>query len=85
MPKFNYIASNAKGESSRGVLEAPSKSALAQKLQQKGLFLVHCRSDESETVAPRALPPRAEPLRLRRTSQHSLFFQRAGASAGSGS
>ena len=43
VPKFNYIASIPNGESSRGVLDASSKSDLAKKLKEKGLFLVSCR------------------------------------------
>jgi type II secretory pathway component PulF len=65
VPKFNYIASNPTGETARGVLEASSKTDLAQKLKTKGLFLVSCRSDESQNGAPlAALPAGAEPLRL---------------------
>jgi type IV pilus assembly protein PilC len=51
VPKFTYIASAASGESSRGVLEASSKSDLAGKLKSKGLFLVSCRIDDTESVA----------------------------------
>jgi type IV pilus assembly protein PilC len=55
MPKFNYIASNPKGESSRGVMEALDKSDLIKKLKAKGVFLVSCRSDDTPT-APAASP-----------------------------
>src|SRR5438045_6624815 len=56
MPKFTYIASNPKGESSRGELDALNKSDLAKKLKGKGSFLVSCRSDEAAT-APTVAPP----------------------------
>jgi len=74
MPKFNYIASNPSGESSRGVLDALTKSDLAKKLKDRGLFLVSCRADETEDLS--ALPPFAEPLRVEspadeRSSQRS--------------
>jgi len=55
MPKFNYIASNPKGESSRGVMEAQNKSDLVSKLKAKGFFLVSCRSDDGPPV-PAASP-----------------------------
>jgi type IV pilus assembly protein PilC len=58
MPNFNYIASNPKGESSRGVMDALSKSDLANKLKRKGFFLVSCRSDEA-SPAPAATSSRA--------------------------
>jgi len=61
VPKFNYIASTPTGESVRGVLETSTKSDLAKKLKEKGLFLVSCRADEAE-AAP-ALPPFAERFR----------------------
>jgi type IV pilus assembly protein PilC len=51
MPSFQYIASTNKGESVRGALNANDKSDLAKKLQEKGLFLVSCRSD-----APALMP-----------------------------
>ena len=51
MPKFNYIASNATGESSRGALEAVNKTELAKKLKAKGFFLVSCRAEEDAAVA----------------------------------
>src|SRR5258706_1817344 len=55
MPKFNYIASNPKGESSRGVMEALNKSDLANLLKGKGFFLVPCRADDV-APAPAAAP-----------------------------
>ena len=61
MPKFNYIASNPSGESSRGILDASTKTDLAKKLKEKGLFLVSCRAEE--TASTPVLPPFAEPFR----------------------
>ncbi len=51
MPKFNYIASNTTGDSSRGSLDAVNKSDLAKKLRAKGFFLVSCRAEEDAAVA----------------------------------
>lgn len=59
MPKFNYTASSLTGESSRGILEASSKTDLAKKLKDKGLFLVSCHADYPESL--HALPDPAEP------------------------
>jgi type IV pilus assembly protein PilC len=57
VPKFNYIASSPTGESSRGIIDASSKSDLAKKLKEKGLFLVSGRLDESELIdAPSRFP-----------------------------
>ena len=52
MPKFSYIASTSGGESSRGTLEAQSKTELAKLLKEKGLFLVSCRTEEAQNSAP---------------------------------
>src|SRR5258708_4610639 len=75
MSKFNYIASNPSGETTRGILEASDKSDVAKKLKSKGLFLVTCRSEESENGVPaglsagrQALPPAAERFRLTGTA-----------------
>ena len=65
MSKFNYIASNPTGETTRGVLAASSKSDLAKKLKDKKLFLVSCRvEDEVVMDASKAIAPPAELLRL---------------------
>jgi len=68
MPKFSYIASNSNGESSRGVIDASSKSDLAKRLKEKGLFLISGRLDEAQ---PESMPtplPAAEAARPRITS-----------------
>jgi type IV pilus assembly protein PilC len=63
--KFNYIASNSKGETTRGVVEALSKTELATMLKQKGLFLISCRTEDAPNN-PAALPAtyRPEPSRF---------------------
>ncbi len=63
MPKFNFIASNAAGQNSRGILEAGNKAELAKKLKTRGLFLVSCRTDEE--VPPELSGSRSSPEPLR--------------------
>jgi type IV pilus assembly protein PilC len=55
MPTFQYIASSSKGDSVRGKQSASDKSDLARKLQEKGLFLVSCRSEEALAAIPTAM------------------------------
>lgn len=64
MPTFTYLASNPRGENSRGSLDAFDKTDLAKKLREKGLFLVSFRVEESAVAvvpAPtRSLTPAAQ-------------------------
>src|SRR5689334_2975215 len=46
MSTFSYIASNAKGESVRGTLQANSRGEVAKLLSGKGLFLVSCKIED---------------------------------------
>ena len=87
MPKFNYIANTATGETQRGEMEAPSKPELAKKLKTKGLFLVSCRS-ENDQPGPAAPPKMAlrpstpEPLKLSGRQDNSQRAAPASAPSG---
>src|SRR5207302_3345017 len=85
MPKFNYIASTTRGETSRGVLSAANKSDLAKQLKTKGLFLVSCRSDEEAQEAPDAVVRRAEPMRSNASRVSSSGVSSSGISSSGGS
>ena len=39
MPRFRYTATNEKGKTVRGLLEAPSEEALYAKLRNDGLYM----------------------------------------------
>ena len=47
MPNFQYIATGARGESVRGTVAATDRNDVIKKLQQKGLFMVTCKLEES--------------------------------------
>ena len=40
MPRYDYLARNAHGESTQGVIAAPSESEAAKTLRAKGKFVV---------------------------------------------
>ncbi len=61
MPTFSYIASGPRGESLRGTLNAANKNDVAQKLKDKGLFLVFCRMDDASGPGASAVLPPAAP------------------------
>ena len=58
MPRFSYIASNAKGESIRGSLEAANKGELSKQLGSQGLFMMSCKAEDT-LAAPAMATPRA--------------------------
>src|SRR5690348_2904935 len=59
MPKFRYIASDPRGATIRGTLDAASKTELTRQLQARGLFLVSFRDDDAS-----AIPSPATPLQI---------------------
>ncbi len=50
MPSFQYIASGAKGEAVRGIIQAIDRSEVIRKLGEKGLFLISCRTDQAPAL-----------------------------------
>ena len=44
MPRFRYTATNEKGKTVRGLLEAPSEEALYAKLRNDGLYMTDRKS-----------------------------------------
>lgn len=61
MPVFSYIASGTRGESVRGTLSASNKTDVAQRLKEKGLFLVFCRLEDSTVEASSHTPAGRQP------------------------
>lgn len=60
MPNFQYIATGARGESIRGTVVATDRNDVIKKLQQKGLFLVSCKTDDAAVdIRPAAALPSA--------------------------
>jgi type IV pilus assembly protein PilC len=51
MPKFAYIATNGKGSSVRGTVDAINKNDLLKMLGGQGLFLVSCKVEEAVASA----------------------------------
>jgi type IV pilus assembly protein PilC len=56
MARFSYIATNSKGESIRGTLDASTKSEVIKALSSKGLFLVSCRTENDPGNAVMTAP-----------------------------
>ena len=49
MPRFRYTATNEKGKTVRGLLEAPSEEALYAKLRNDGLYMTTRRRPRRPT------------------------------------
>ena len=51
MPRFRYTATNEKGKTVRGLLEAPSEEALYAKLRNDGLYMTDAQ-EAQKALAP---------------------------------
>ena len=55
MPRFRYTATNEKGKTVRGLLEAPSEEALYAKLRTDGLYMTDAQ--EAQKALATFRPP----------------------------
>ncbi len=85
MPKFIYIASNPKGETTRGAVESSSKTELAKTLRDRGLFLVSCRAEDNGDSSPPSVMPKTDFARApqNHSASPSTFISPSAPSASS--
>ena len=55
MPRFRYTATNEKGKTVRGLLEAPSEEALYAKLRNDGLYMTDAQEAQKALATFRPL------------------------------
>ena len=55
MPRFRYTATNEKGKTVRGLLEAPSEEALYAKLRNDGLYMTDAQEAQKAHATFRPL------------------------------
>lgn len=55
MPRFRYTATNKKGKTVRGLLEAPSEEALYAKLRNDGLYMTDAQEAQKAHATFRPL------------------------------
>lgn len=55
MPRFRYTATNEKGKTVRGLLEAPSEEALYAKLRNDGLYMTDAQEAQKANATFRPL------------------------------